>query len=225
MGKRFVVGDIHGAHKALTQVLERSKFDYENDLLIIIGDVCDGWPETRKCVDELLKIKDRVFVLGNHDFWMWRWLTYAESPKIWLSQGGQSTVECYGGNSPPMPDSHIKFWNSFQLHYLTDDSKFFVHGGFKPTVPLSYQTVDTFTWDRSLWETAMKSKSHFKAFKEIFIGHTTTENESLFPVQRQNVWNVDQGAGWGGRLTIMDIDTKEFWSSDIVKTLYKEGGR
>lgn len=50
MGRRLVLGDIHGAHKALIQVLERSKFDYENDLLIIIGDVCDGWPETRKCV-------------------------------------------------------------------------------------------------------------------------------------------------------------------------------
>ena len=42
--KTFVVGDIHGAHKALVQVLERSGLDRESDTLIVLGDVVDGWP-------------------------------------------------------------------------------------------------------------------------------------------------------------------------------------
>lgn len=33
------MGDIHGAYKALQQCLERSKFNYENDKLIQLGDV------------------------------------------------------------------------------------------------------------------------------------------------------------------------------------------
>ncbi len=40
--KKFVVGDIHGGAKAFKQVLEKSEFDYENDLLISLGDICDG---------------------------------------------------------------------------------------------------------------------------------------------------------------------------------------
>ena len=44
MGRRIVCGDIHGAHLALLQCLERSNFDFENDTLILIGDVVDGWP-------------------------------------------------------------------------------------------------------------------------------------------------------------------------------------
>jgi len=36
---------------------------------------------------------------------------------------------------------------------------------------------------------------------------------------------MDTGAGWSGKLTIMDIDTNEFWQSDVVKDLYPEGGR
>ena len=72
--KTFVLGDIHGAYKALTQVLDQSRFDYEKDTLISLGDTCDGWPDTRKCFDELLKIKNLVYILGNHDFWALRWM-------------------------------------------------------------------------------------------------------------------------------------------------------
>jgi serine/threonine protein phosphatase 1 len=46
MSKTFVIGDIHGAYLALKQVLERSDFDYENDLLITIGDIVDGWSDS-----------------------------------------------------------------------------------------------------------------------------------------------------------------------------------
>ncbi len=49
MGKTFVIGDIHGAYRALRQCLERSTFDFEKDRLICLGDVCDGWPETKAC--------------------------------------------------------------------------------------------------------------------------------------------------------------------------------
>ena len=51
--REFVLGDIHGGYKSLIQVFERSKFDYNNDKLIVIGDIADGWPETKKCVEEL----------------------------------------------------------------------------------------------------------------------------------------------------------------------------
>ena len=37
--KTYAIGDIHGAYKSLVQCLERSKFDYNNDRLIVMGDV------------------------------------------------------------------------------------------------------------------------------------------------------------------------------------------
>jgi len=41
-----------------------------------------------------------------------------------------------------------------------------------------------------------------------------------------NVWNVDTGAAFYGKLTAMDIDTKKFWQSDPVQQLYpNEKGR
>ena len=69
MGRVFVIGDIHGAYRALRQCLERARFHYENDRLICLGDVADGWPETREAVDELLRIRQLTYILGNHDWW------------------------------------------------------------------------------------------------------------------------------------------------------------
>jgi serine/threonine protein phosphatase 1 len=92
MPKTYVIGDIHGACKALRQCLERSRFDYDNDVLISLGDVCDGWPETRQCIDELMKIKNLVYVFGNHDMWTLEWMQTGDKDEIWLSQGGEAML-------------------------------------------------------------------------------------------------------------------------------------
>ena len=67
--RTLVLGYIHGAYKALEQVFSRSGFDYEKDRLIVLGDVCDGWIETKQAVDELLKVKNIIYIIGNHDKW------------------------------------------------------------------------------------------------------------------------------------------------------------
>ncbi|MEM7039998.1 MAG: metallophosphoesterase, partial [Bacteroidota bacterium] len=67
--RTFVLGDLHGAHRALEQVLERAAFDVERDCLITIGDIIDGWPEAPECVETLLQIQHRIDIRGNHDIW------------------------------------------------------------------------------------------------------------------------------------------------------------
>ena len=42
------------------------------------------------------------------------------------------------------------------------------------------------------------------------------------PVRRLNIWNLDQGAGWNGKLTLMDAHTEEYWQSDLVGELYPD---
>jgi len=90
--KTFVIGDLHGGHKALLQVLERSGFDYENDKLISLGDIADGWTDVVECFDTLLSLKNFVMVRGNHDQWLKKWLQKGEQPDLWVKQGGQNTL-------------------------------------------------------------------------------------------------------------------------------------
>ena len=65
--KKYVIADIHGNYKALKQVLKKSKFNYKKDFLIILGDVVDGYSCSFEVVEELIKIKNKIFIIGNHD--------------------------------------------------------------------------------------------------------------------------------------------------------------
>lgn len=222
--KTFVIGDIHGAYTALVQCLERSGFDYKQDRLIVLGDVCDGYPEVKQCIDELLKIEHCDYIIGNHDVWVLDWaLLVGWQESLWLDQGGRSTIASYGGK--PMPKEHVQFLKDAHL-WLELEDKVFVHAGFNPQKPISTHDRMDLVWDRTLIEQAYRmNRFHpghqFSQFKEIYLGHTTTENfGSVKPLKLCNVWALDTGAGWSGCLTIMDVNTKQYWQSDFTPQLY-----
>lgn len=219
MAHTFVIGDIHGAYRALRQCLERSGFDHEKDLLIFLGDVVDGWPETRECIDELLKVRNLVCLLGNHDQWALEWMQNGTSQNIWLQQGGKATVDSYRDG---VPSEHRQFLENAQLYYL-NANRLFVHAGFDPKIPLSEQGPDTFLWDRTLARTALYFHREdisvkLTGYDEVFVGHTPVTE--LRPVKACEVWLMDTGAGWSGVLSMMNLDTREIFTSDRVPLLY-----
>ena len=59
-GRRFCLGDIHGAYLALSDALNKANFNYEKDLLIFLGDVADGWSQTKECIDDIKIIEKRL---------------------------------------------------------------------------------------------------------------------------------------------------------------------
>lgn len=239
--KTFVIGDIHGAAKALQQCILRSDFDIGLDRLIILGDVVDGWSESKKVVEMLLLIKNRVVILGNHDDWFKSYINTSIHPANW-QHGAAATqdsywVDKYGVTIPP---SHEEYFNTALPYYIDSENRCFVHGGFNRHFPIDAQQVkDIFWWDRDLWLQALSSRSRdeeskakypFKIkdnFKEVYIGHTPTINWGIDkPIMACNVINMDTGAGYGGRLSIMDVDSKKIWQSDPCKELYtNESGR
>lgn len=243
--KTFAIGDIHGAYAALKQCLERSGFDYKKDELICLGDIVDGWKEVRECVDELLKIKNVVLILGNHDQWAMDWWDGRFPGNIWTSQGGQRTIESYSSDPENVPQSHRDFFRNANYWMEDEKNRLFVHGGFDANKPLEGQPISEFLWDRSLVERACMRKKqkidrYFTKFNEVYVGHTSTpwinhryfntqlktrreilaDSEMMKPIHACEVWMLDTGAGYEGKLTIMDIDTKAYWQSDRVAELY-----
>ncbi len=233
--KTFVIGDIHGAHKALVQCLERSGFDKENDTLITLGDIVDGWPEVKESVDELLTIKNLIGVIGNHDVWFLAWYKTGYAEPIWTSQGGLATLDSYDG-LPGNAAYHVKqYFNKCLPYYIDDKNNVFVHGGFDWHKPLDEQHSDVLTWDRHMnnvaiyWKIQGNKEDKFGDYNTVFVGHTTTQYSpswkhegSTEPFIYSNFVNLDTGGGWSGKLTIMDVDTKEFWQSDLVPELYPD---
>ena len=228
MVKRFVIGDIHGRLEALKEVLRTSKFNYQKDKLIILGDVVDGGYNTYEVVEELLKIKNKIFVIGNHDNFFLDHMKAGWAEEIWLQQGGCNTLNSYGAKTKEgsnwdeksllditdlnIPVTHQEFFNK-GVYYYIEDNMLFVHGGFIPKLGVKKTSKHDLVWDRDLINVA-RSGIYIPGYDRVFVGHTTTQTYGLAtPSRFCNLIMMDCGAGWTGKLAIMDIDTEEFWLS------------
>jgi serine/threonine protein phosphatase 1 len=240
--RTFAIGDIHGGFKALIQVLNQLEIK-DDDKIIFMGDYVDGWSQSAQVIDFLIKLSQNInciFIKGNHDVWCENWLKDENDVNpSWFMHGGKETMDSYHGFSLQEKKEHLIFFKNMQMYYLDDENRLFLHAGFtsmhgvaKESYPLNFCT------DRTLWEMAlaMDRKIDFdhhlypkrlKLYKEIYIGHTPTTNygESE-PMNAINVWNIDTGAAFKGKITGMNIDTKAFFQSDNLPSLYpNEKGR
>ena len=153
-------------------------------------------------------------------------------------------------------DRHRKFFRELDNFYIDKGNRGFVHGGYKSRKGLGHEVYQSdYYWDRDLFEITMHrhnagikedegNPQSIRSYRhtEVFIGHTATVQYRRKPNGRiafkkgrigvttplnvDNLWNLDTGAGFIGKLTIMDVDTKQYWQSDFVKDLYpSENGR
>jgi serine/threonine protein phosphatase 1 len=223
--RTFVIGDIHGAHRALAQCLERSGFDDRQDRLIALGDVCDRTDEVDRVIERLLQITRLDLIAGNHDLWALDWMEHGRAPRIWLAQGGVETISSYHGHE--VPESHRHLLKQALPYLITSDNRLFIHGGFDVKIPLDKQAVDDLVWDRSLLQQAWDYERsgiyhHIGDYQQIYVGHTPTlVFGSGIPLHLCNLWAMDTGAGAYGRLSIMNIHTEEIYQSDPVVELYR----
>ncbi len=244
MSRTLVIGDIHGGLLALEQILQRAKVT-TSDQLIFLGDYVDGWSQSPQVINHLIQLQKThqcIFIRGNHDELLLEWFTTNNKnidEGMWFKHGGKATVDAYEKISQDIINEHVNFLKTLQDYYLDNKNRLFLHAGFTNMNGVKSEIfTKMFYWDRTLWETALaldpniKPESllypkRFTLYNEVFIGHTpTTRIEKTVPVQKINIWNVDTGAAFNGPLTIMDIDTKEFWQSDLLPKLYpNENGR
>ena len=244
MSRILAIGDIHGGLRGLHQIIERAKVTTD-DTLIFLGDYVDGWSQSPQVIDFLLELSEKqncIFIKGNHDQLVLDWLenrTENIDEPMWFKHGGEATVIAYSEISEEKKNRHIQFFKALENYYLDEHTRLFVHAGFTNMNGVKYEYFPKlFYWDRTLWETAVslddrieKTSLYYpkrlKLYKEIYIGHTpTTFIKESIPVNKACIWNIDTGAAFKGRITIMDINSKEFWQSEPLYTLYfDEKGR
>jgi len=240
MNRTLVIGDIHGGLRALEQAFDRAGVN-SGDKLIFLGDYVDGWSESPQVLDYLMALaqtNECLFLRGNHDDLLMEWLKGKEN-ELWHQHGGEATILAYS----VLPDSdkqrHVSFLKDLHNYHIDDQNRLFVHAGFTNLHGVTHEFFPRLLfWERTLWETALaldpnmstENSSYpkrFKVYKEVYIGHTpVTRIGEDTPQQRANIWNMDTGAAFKGKLSVMDIDTKKFWQSDSLPSLYpNETGR
>lgn len=235
--RKVVIGDIHGGFKALKQLIEKANLP-KNTKYIFVGDYVDGWSESAEVVSYLMdfsKKNECIFLRGNHDELLSKYLKSDEINPMWLREGGDSSVKSYSNISEEEKEKHLHFLENLVNFHVDSENRLFLHAGFTNLHGPQYEYYPNMVyWDRTLWEmacaldTTISKKDNrypkrLKLFKEIFIGHTPVTRVGFDkPTNFANVWNVDTGAAFKGKISMMDVDSKEIWQSEPVYSLYPD---
>ena len=63
----YAMSDLHGCYNLYIKMLEKINFS-DNDTLYILGDIVDRGPDGIKIFQDMMKRKNVVGILGNHDY-------------------------------------------------------------------------------------------------------------------------------------------------------------
>ena len=205
----FAIGDIHGCHDPLLELLERIPIDWSRDQLVFMGDYIDRGPKSFEVVDHLVGLKALhpgiVFLKGNHEQMLADYLS-GKDRVTYLYNGGQQTLESYMKHARPampypIPDPHLRFFESLALFHETENY-IFVHAGLRQDVPLDQQGPEDLLWIREKFIYTTRSFG-----KRVVFGHTPFDE----PLVEPNKIGIDTGAVFGNKLTCLQLPEEKFF--------------
>lgn len=184
--KRYVIGDIHGCHHELIQLLDKiaDHAGNEEKKLIFVGDYVDRGPNSRGVVNlvMMLEKEGHVALMGNHeDMILAGDYTYAAE-----------TIVSFGGFRGHYIPEDVLNWMRSLPKYYEDDTIIVAHAGAKPGVPMNEQSEMMLLWYRYEQRGPALMGKHF------YHGHTPFRG---FIDTRDDRTNVDTGCVYDGQLT------------------------
>ena len=223
----YAVGDIHGRSDLLDVLLADIAADFRADplprgLVVFLGDYVDRGHDVRGAVERLMAGPpaglDAVYLKGNHEDFMLRFLADGNFGEGWLMNGGGATLASYGATESDdmfdalwhldetrrrfagaLPADHLAFFEGLGLWHREGDY-LFVHAGLRPGVPLDAQSAEDLMWIR---DDFLYSEADFGAI--VVHGHTPRPDA----VFRANRIGIDTMAYRSGRLTCLVLEGAE----------------
>jgi serine/threonine protein phosphatase 1 len=220
----YAVGDIHGRLDLLVEmqslILAHALSQPRSVTVVWLGDYVDRGPSSREVIDQLIAFSAgplrSIFLMGNHEEALLRFLIDPRSGHQWCNFGGLATLISYGVDVSKfrlgrgagktrsdflaaLPRSHQDFLLALSFSFAIGDF-FFCHAGVRPGVDLDKQDPQDLIWIRDEF---LYCGEDFG--KMIVHGHTPVREPEL----RRNRVNVDTGAFATGRLTCAVIEESE----------------
>ena len=207
-GRTLAVGDIHGCDAALDALLTHLQ-PGPDDTFVVLGDVVDRGPNTRRCIDRLLDLQRRtrlVFLLGNHEEMMLDAVDTGDWLDDWLASGGRETLQSYGGSFEQVPEEHFEFLRSGSDCHETA-THLYVHAALEPRRPAREQESELLRWTRITGT----EPPHISG-KRVICGHTA--QLSGVPLVWPGWACLDTACYAGGLLSALDVDANVLWQAD-----------
>lgn len=215
VGFDYVVGDLHGNKTALINLINKVNFNFEKDRLFSVGDLTDRGKENVEIID-LLKEKWFFAVRGNHEDIIVniKLKKYEEVYENKLNRDGNAW---FFKESDEKRLEIIKTFKNLPyaiqvgdvgiIHAYPDTCWLETLKSIKKNDTLK---IDTYIWSRSI--SKMVSNYNYTTVKKIenigqvIVGHQIQDDAQIV----KNVVFLDTGYYAGGKLTLMNLKTKEF---------------
>ncbi len=225
----YAVGDVHGRRDLLDALMALITADAATlpdgvkPQIIFLGDYIDRGLQSREVIEYFLSGAladfDPVFLMGNHEEAILRFLSDAHFGHQWALFGGAETLFSYGFQPPNqraslgtheammasrqawarvwnefrvrLPETHRKFFETLKPFHLAGDYVF-VHAGLRPGIELGQQSLRDMLWIR---EEFLDDRS---LFPQIVVHGHTPEHEIHRDGRRIG---LDTGAFLSGKLS------------------------
>lgn len=204
----FVIGDLDADFEKFINALHSVNFDYENDVLVMLGDVIDRGNDSTKLIKYVIE-HNLIMLLGNHEHMMLASLIDKDSDafELWVQNGGAWHFNESEENLSLVCDYLKTCPITLKLHFQNEVI------ALSHTAPLTCDwsnlelneetlsadtVVQNFLWDR----TRVKTKSNKINPGVLFSihGHNTTKS----PYWLGNSYHIDTNY-LAGRPTIINV--------------------
>lgn len=210
----YVVGDVHGEHKKLLNMLTsiRNHTDRHQDddpILVFVGDYVDRGPDSKAVLETVYNLtqspgrfRDVVALKGNHEDMMILSEKYWDQQRIWFANGGIQTVESYGvsvndfSTLDELVGPAVGDWLRKLPTYYVDGSVAVAHAG----ITHENLTAKEHTKEELLWDRSLRITPH-DIYSFTVHGHTPMKR----PLVNENVAYIDTGAVFGYKLSALYI--------------------
>ena len=227
----LAIGDVHGMYEKLIKLMDKIRFNPDEDLLIFLGDYIDRGPDPGRCLQYIFALQQQypdvvVCLMGNHEVMMSSYfmqkrgsynnliVDYAGS---WLDNGGLETLKQLDEMDADTKEELLQWVMNLPVKYQYQDY-FFCHAGVDPDVPLAVQNEFDMLWRRQQWW------EQYKGEETLVVGHTPVqkvmkltgkERRTPKPLFLANhVIMCDTGAYMsGGKLSCVDVLVGKVWQA------------
>ena len=221
-----IIGDVHGCHSELLELLQKLGYQLEPDgiiapkgrTLIFLGDLVDRGPKTPEVlalVMQLVAAGTALCVPGNHDIKLMRALN---GKNVTISHGLAESLAQLELCSPEFRSSVAKFIDGLISHYVLDDGKLVVaHAGMKAAlqgrgsgVVREFALYGETTGETDDFGLPVRYNwaAEYRGQALVVYGHTPV----LEPSFVNNTVDIDTGCVFGAKLTALRYPEKEFVS-------------
>ncbi|HEY1505793.1 MAG TPA: metallophosphoesterase family protein [Stellaceae bacterium] len=219
----YAIGDIHGSLVPLRLLREAIRehaeaHPIERKCLIYLGDYIDRGFDSRAVIETLVNDPlpgfEHVFLKGNHEDSLLRFLADGTNALFWVAYGGIATMFSYDVKPPDpvtdekevtrarkdlakkLPAAHLDFLAKLEPYRIEGDY-LFVHAGIRPGVPIDEQREEDLLWIR---DDFLHSQQEFG--KCVVHGHSISREPDFQP----NRIGIDTGAFASGTLTCLVLE-------------------